>query len=228
MIDNAIKNIGGCLSKEGLWIIVGLALATGAITVGALVTHFVHLTVISVLTVALTGFTVYFFRDPERAIPNVSNTVLSPADGKVIAIQDEFEKAYVNASTTRVSIFLSLFDVHVNRIPISGRIGYFRYQAGSFVQAYKSEASSANEQTIIGIENDDTKILFKQIAGILARRIVCNVREGNVVKQGERFGMIMFGSRVDIFIPKKFEIRVQLNQKVRGGLSIIGVMNHER
>jgi phosphatidylserine decarboxylase len=187
-------------------------------------THFFSLIVLSVLSVGMTGFTAYFFRDPERTIPNVPDAVLSPADGKVIEIQNEFEKEYVKAPTTRISIFLSVFDVHINRIPMDGTIRYFRYHKGSFVKAYKREASSVNEQTVIGIENRKTKILFKQIAGILARRIVCHVREGGIVKRGERFGMIKFGSRVDIFLPKEFEIKVKLNQKVKGGLSIIGVM----
>ncbi|MFQ5824853.1 MAG: phosphatidylserine decarboxylase family protein [bacterium] len=216
------------MSREGLWIIVGLILGSGVITAGAIITPFIHLTIMAILCIALTGFTIFFFRDPKRIIPDVSNTILSPADGKVIEIQDEFEKEYINAPSTRISIFLSLFDVHINRIPLAGTIGYFQYQQGSYIKAYKSEASTFNEQTIIGIENNQAKILFKQIAGILARRIVCNVREGNVVKLGERFGMIKFGSRVDIFLPKYFEIKVQLNQKVKGGLSILGVMNNDK
>lgn len=215
------------MNKEGFGIIVGLLLFTGVITTGAIVTPFLHLYVFAIISIIITGFVIYFFRDPERTIPQLHNTVLSPADGKVIAIKEEFENEYLKALATRISIFLSLFDVHVNRIPLAGTVGLFRYQKGNFIKAYKSEASVVNEQTIIGIESNQTKILFKQIAGVLARRIVCNIREGHVVKLGERFGIIKFGSRVDIFLPKNIEIKVQLKQKVKGGQSIIGVLNND-
>ncbi|MFQ5770774.1 MAG: phosphatidylserine decarboxylase family protein [bacterium] len=215
------------MSREGFGIIIGMILSSGIVTTGAILTPHLHLTILAIIGLTLTGFIIYFFRDPERSIPMDSNIILSPADGQVIEIRDEVEKEYLNLPTTRISIFLSLFDVHVNRIPMSGQIGHFRYQRGSFVKAYKKEASEINEQTIIGIENEEHKILFKQIAGILARRIVCNIREGNVVKQGERFGMIKFGSRVDIFLPKNIEIKVKLNQKIKGGVSIIGVIHND-
>ncbi|MFQ5602552.1 MAG: phosphatidylserine decarboxylase family protein [bacterium] len=214
------------MSKEGFGIIIGMVLSSAIMTTGAVLTPHLHLTVFAVIVVVLTGFMFYFFRDPERTIPAAANVVVSPADGKVIEIQEDFEKEFLNGKSTRISIFLSVFDVHVNRIPISGTVGYFRYRRGSFVQAFKSEASEINEQTIIGIENDRHKILFKQIAGIIARRIVCHVREGIVVEQGERFGIIKFGSRVDVFLPEEFEIKVSLNQKVKGGESIIGVVHN--
>lgn len=215
------------MSKEGIGTILGSLLFTGVLTVGAILTPYLHLTILSVLGGALTILVVYFFRDPERTIPQGAHLVLSPADGKVIAIVEEQENEYLQAPATRVSIFLSVFDVHVNRIPMAGTVGYFRYQRGSFVPAYKSEASAVNEQTIIGIENQNRKVLFKQIAGILARRIVCEVRQGHVVRSGERFGIIKFGSRVDIFLPKNCQIKVQLKQKVKGGESIIGEFTDE-
>jgi len=215
------------MSKEGFSTIAGLLLGTAAITAGAFVTSDLALTILASICGALSLLVVYFFRDPERAIPVGDNHVLSPADGKVIEIVDERENEYLQCPSTRISIFLSVLDVHVNRIPISGTVGHLRYQRGSFVKAYKSAASEINEQTVIGIENPQHKILFKQIAGILARRIVCNVREGNVVKSGERFGIIKFGSRVDIFLPKNCEVRVKLKQKVKGGESIIGAFQNE-
>jgi phosphatidylserine decarboxylase len=215
------------MSKEGFSTIAGLLLGTVIITAGAVMTSDLALAILASVCGALSLLVVYFFRDPARVIPQGDDLVLSPADGKVIEIVDERENEYLQSLATRVSIFLSVFDVHVNRIPMQGTVGHFRYQRGSFIKAYKREASEINEQTVIGIENQQYKILFKQIAGILARRIVCNVREGNVVKSGERFGIIKFGSRVDIFLPKNCEVRVKLKQKVKGGESIIGAFQNE-
>ncbi|NIR52772.1 phosphatidylserine decarboxylase family protein [candidate division KSB1 bacterium] len=215
------------MSREGIGWILGMVFCTGVMTTGAALTPFLHLQVLAALSFVVTGFVIFFFRDPGRAIPTQPNVVLSPADGKVIDIKDVFEDEYLKSKTTRVSIFLSLFDVHVNRIPLAGTVGYFHYRRGDFLKAYKSEASEANEQTIIGIENDKHKILFKQIAGILARRIVCDIREGNRVTLGERFGIIKFGSRVDIFLPRDVQIKVKLKEKVKGGESIIGVFANE-
>lgn len=202
---------------------IGLALFTIILVVGAITNPATHMKILAVFGVLLTALVVNFFRDPERQIPQDENYVLSPADGKVIEICDEREDDFLKQDATRVSIFLNIFDVHVNRIPISGKVGYFRYQKGSFIKAYKSDASEVNEQTIIGIEKGTRKLLFKQIAGLIARRIVCQVRQGNNVQSGERFGMIKFGSRVDIFLPRNVKLKVELNQKVRGGESIIGV-----
>ncbi len=211
------------MAREGLGMMIGLALFTIILVVGAITNPATHMKILAVFGVLLTALVVNFFRDPERQIPQDENYVLSPADGKVIEICDEREDDFLKQDATRVSIFLNIFDVHVNRIPISGKVGYFRYQKGSFIKAYKSDASEVNEQTIIGIENGTRKLLFKQIAGLIARRIVCQVRQGNNVQSGERFGMIKFGSRVDIFLPRNVKLKVELNQKVRGGESIIGV-----
>ncbi len=172
-------------------------------------------------------FSLYFFRDPDRTIPSDENAIVSPADGKVIVVKRVKENAYLKAPATQVSIFMSVFDVHVNRIPMGGTVGYFKYYPGKFLPAYREKASTDNEQTVIGIENDRAKILFKQIAGIIARRVVCNVREGFHVKRGERFGMVKFGSRADIFLPENVEVKVKLNQKVKGGESIIGEIKSE-
>lgn len=216
------------MSREGTGTILVVVVIMGILTTGAFLTPRILLTVLSITSILATVLTVYFFRDPERTISDETSAILSPADGKVVEIKDEFEGNYLKAETTRVSIFLSVFDVHVNRIPISGTVGYFQYQRGDFLKAYKSEASEVNEQTIIGIENNEKKILFKQIAGLLARRIVCYVRQGHRVKLGERFGIIKFGSRVDIFLPQDVEIKVKLRQRVKGGESIIGVFSHDK
>lgn len=169
-----------------------------------------------------TGFTIYFFRDPERSIPDEKNIVVSPGDGKVVQITEVDDDTYLKSKVRQVSIFLSVFDVHINRIPMSGKVEYFNYLKGKFKQAFRSEASIVNEQTIIGISNGNTRIVFKQIAGILARRIVCHVREGFSVERGERFGMIKFGSRVDVLFPLDAEILVKKNQKVKGGVTALG------
>lgn len=215
------------MSREGLGLIMGMVLFSAIMIVGSIANPFTHLKVMAVISALFTAVVINFFRDPERTIPAGTQNILSPADGKVVEIQKEIEGDYLKADSTRISIFLNIFDVHVNRIPIDGKIGYFRYQKGSFLQAYKSEASDVNEQTVIGVENGTHKILFKQIAGLIARRIVCNVREGNTVKSGERFGMIKFGSRVDVFLPPNAEVKVTLNQKVKGGESILGVFVDE-
>ena len=172
-------------------------------------------------------FSLYFFRDPDRTIPADENAILSPADGKVIVIRKVKENVYLKGPATQVSIFMSILDVHVNRIPMNGVVGYFNYYPGKFLPAYREKASTDNEQTVIGIENNRTKILFKQIAGIIARRVVCHIREGFHVRKGERFGMIKFGSRADIFLPENVEVKVKLNQKVKGGESIIGEIKSE-
>ena len=208
--------------------IVGLFLSTAILATGAFVTVKTALIILAIVSFLALALTIYFFRDPDRIIPNGTDLVLSPADGKVIEIKEEIENEFLKTAATRVSIFLSVLDVHVNRIPMAGTVEHFRYQRGSFVKAYKREASDVNEQTVIGIEDQDRKILFKQIAGILARRIVCDVRQGNRVRAGERFGIIKFGSRVDIFLPKNIEVRAKLNQKMKGGESIVGVFRNDK
>ncbi len=215
------------MAREGLGIIIGIVLFSCTIIAGAMVTQLVFLQVLGIVSLLLTGLTINFFRDPERKTPDEPDIIIAPADGKIIEIVDEQEHEFLKSGATRVSIFMNVFNVHVNRIPISGKVEYFRYQRGSFLKAYKSEAGDINEQTIIGIEHDTRRVLFKQIAGLIARRIVCDVREGNNVSIGERFGIIKFGSRVDVFLPKNVELKVSLNQKVQAGESILGVFSHE-
>lgn len=211
------------MAREGLGVVIALVLCSIIAIFGIFVSPFLHLKIIAAVLVLLTILTVNFFRDPERRIPDGAENIIAPADGKVIEIVDEHESEYLQAEATRISIFMNIFDVHVNRIPVSGKVEYFRYKKGSFLKAYKSEAGDVNEQTIIGIDNEGRKILFKQIAGLIARRIVCYIREGSNVQRGERFGMIKFGSRVDVFVPKSVEVKVKINEKVKAGESILGV-----
>lgn len=170
-------------------------------------------------------FNMLFFRDPERKTPTDSTLILSPADGKVVQIVEVKEDNFFHCQVIRLSIFLSVFNVHVNRSPVSGRVEYFVYHRGSFLPAFKEKASLENEQTAIGIvDANGHKIMFTQIAGIIARRIVCDLREGHHTQAGERMGMIRYGSRVDVyFLKEEVELKVKVGDSVKGGESIIGV-----
>lgn len=209
------------MAKEGFGILFGVILAALILTIGGMVSHSALLKIVAALMWIFVLFSFYFFRDPERTIPPDEDLILSAGDGKVVDIKEVFEDRYFHGQARKISIFLSVFDVHINRIPISGKVGYFEYKPGKFVQAFKPIASTENEQTIIGIENEKTKVIVKQIAGIIARRIVCHIREGYSVKRGARFGMIKFGSRVDLIIPLDAEVLVKLGDKVKGGETAI-------
>lgn len=211
------------MAKDGLGTLAAIFLFVALMVLGSAVTGNVILKILSALGLLLLLFSFYFFRDPERAVPEVKNVIISPADGKIIVIDEVEEDEFFHTKVKKVSIFMSVWDVHVNRIPISGRVSYFNYERGQFLPAYKDDAALQNEHTSIGIENENIKVFFRQIAGILARRIVCHIREGHKVKIGERFGMIKFGSRVDIFLPTNVQIKVKLNEKVKAGQTIIGI-----
>ncbi len=161
----------------------------------------------------LAAFCIYFFRDPDRAIPS-GPVAVSPADGKVVAVQPE-------AGATRVSIFLNVFDVHVNRSPIAGRITEVRYQRGRFLVASREEASAQNEQNTVCVEGEGTRVVFKQIAGLIARRIIFYKKPGDAVGRGERVGLIQFGSRVDILLGPEWEIQVRRGDRVHAGSSVL-------
>ncbi|MGB6483980.1 MAG: phosphatidylserine decarboxylase family protein [Candidatus Acidiferrales bacterium] len=168
--------------------------------------------------IALGLFVLYFFRDPERQIPSEPSAVVSPADGRVVELVDEL---LGGRPGKRISIFLSVFNVHVNRAPVAGRISRMDYHPGKFMGAWKDKASEANEQNVITIAAPAGEITFKQIAGWVARRILCWTRIGDEVKIGQRIGMIRFGSRVDVWLPADAEILVQLGQHVAGGATQI-------
>ncbi len=180
------------------------------------------LEVITFLTCILLFFHFLFFRDPEREIPQYEDLIVSPADGKVIKITEVEEDHYLHSRAILVSIFMSVFDVHVNRVPVSGEIEYLNYRSGKFKPAYKDNSSELNEQLVTGIKSLRGKILIKQIAGIIARRIVCSLKKGDMVRTGERFGMIKYGSRVDLLIPMASKIYVKLHERVIAGETIIG------
>jgi phosphatidylserine decarboxylase len=157
---------------------------------------------------------VYFFRDPERTAP-AGPVAVSPADGKVVAIKSE------PGEQTRVSVFLNIFDVHVNRTPIAGRIASVRYQPGRFHVASREESSLQNEQNIVAVEGEGTTVVFKQIAGLIARRVVFRKKPGDRVATGERVGLIKFGSRVDVIFGPEWEVSVRMGERVSAGSSVI-------
>ena len=175
------------------------------------------------LFVGLFLFVTWFFRDPERNIPEDPNAIVSPGDGKIVEIISE-KDPLLDEAYTRVSIFLNVFNVHVNRVPISGKIQATRYNPGKFFNAASHKASLANEQSAILLNNGHVTILVKQIAGLIARRIVCWAKEGDEYQRGQRFGLIRFGSRVDIFLPEGTDIKVAIGDIVNGGSSIIGYL----
>jgi phosphatidylserine decarboxylase len=174
------------------------------------------------------GFATNFFRDPERVTPKGEDFVIAPADGKVIAVKQVMENEFFHSQVWQVSIFMSPIDVHVNRAPITGTVMYTRYVKGEYFAAYQDKASEKNEQMIVGIENAARKVMFKQIAGFIARRIVCPLKPGDKLNAGERFGMIKFGSRVDVFLPIFTDIKVQVGDRTKSGETILGDFSQER
>jgi phosphatidylserine decarboxylase len=164
-----------------------------------------------------------FFRDPEREVPSLPGVIVAPADGKVVQVRSGVSSEFVGRAA-QVSIFLSPLDVHVNRSPIAGLITDVRYQPGKFLPAYHAQAGEVNERCSVSLQGEAFRVLARQIAGVLARRIVCRVRPGEKLALGERFGMIKFGSRVDLFIPDEVRLHVKVGDRVRAGESVIGVM----
>ncbi|MBI5555378.1 MAG: phosphatidylserine decarboxylase family protein [Elusimicrobia bacterium] len=177
---------------------------------------------LSIIIIFITLFLVYFFRDPSRKTKENDKIIYSPADGEVIEIKETSEDKFLKAPARIVKIFMTPLDVHVQRSPIKGRIGYLEYRKGKFMPANLEKASEENEQNLIGIENAKVKILIKQIAGLIARRIVWWVHTQQGVSQGERIGMIKLGSQVDIYVPLDVEVRVKVKDKVKAGLTVLG------
>jgi phosphatidylserine decarboxylase len=165
-------------------------------------------------------FTLYFFRDPKRKIPAENRIILAPADGKILLVQQRDHKV-TGPSSTLVSIFMSPFNVHVNRIPLSGKVTHLRYCPGQFLMAFDNKSMESNEKMEIGIDNGEIKVLFNQISGFLARRIVCALTNGERVKAGEKFGMIKFGSRVDVILPPSASVLVKPGQITLAGETIL-------
>ena len=179
-----------------------------------------------VLGLFLIAFTLYFFRDPNRVTPQGKHLVISPADGKVIEIKKVFEGKYLNSEATQVSIFLSPLDVHVNRIPLTGVIEYAEYIPGEYLVAWHEKASELNERSEFGVRNSSgARMFFRQITGYVARRIVFHIKKGDDVVAGDRFGMMKFGSRMDLVYTDEIILNVKPGDRVVGGETIIGQVN---
>lgn len=173
---------------------------------------------------ALTLFIVFFFRDPERITPEGRGIFCSPADGKVILIRETEEDELLNERALELSIFMSPLDVHVNRSPYDGVVRAVKHYPGFFFAAFKKESSILNEHVTMLLEGEQGRVVIRQVAGFLARRVVCRVKPGDLLKQGQRYGLIKFGSRLDIFLPLNTQIKVKLNDKVRAGETILGII----
>ncbi|MGH7895331.1 MAG: phosphatidylserine decarboxylase family protein [Candidatus Binatia bacterium] len=208
----------GQVAPEG-WAVIGTAAAVFGVVavVGTAAGH-----PASLVPLALgVGFCVYFFRDPERETPSDPRDVVSPADGRVIDVSPVREELFLHARATKVSIFMSPLDVHVNRSPVDGRIAAIQHTAGKFRAAFHDKASLDNERTAMVVENRAGRFLVVQIAGALARRIVCRRTVGDTLGRGERYGLIMFGSRVDVYLPEGVVPAVTKGDRVHAGSSVL-------
>lgn len=190
-----------------------------------LVFALLELTIPSILLLAVTFCLCWIFRDPDRIIPRGDNIVISPADGKVISVSRLNESDYYGSACMKISIFMRLYDVHVNRISHEGTITDTIYRPGKFVNASRDDAVTGNEQNALFIETDTgKKICIVQIAGLIARRIICGVQKGDQVKRGQRFGIICLGSRLDVYLPPDVTVNVEKGQLVRSGTTVLGYL----
>lgn len=204
------------IASDGYRFIIPLVIITVALALSPLIW-------LAGVTGLLLLFVLNFFRDPERTIPNEAGVIVSPGDGKVVEIIEEKDDL-LDEPYRRISIFLNVFNVHVQRTPVGGRIERIQYNKGKFLNAASHKASLDNEQNSMIIHTGKEKVLVKQIAGLIARRIVCWAKEGDNYSLGQRFGLIRFGSRVDLFLPLSAEVKVSLGDHVAGGSSIIGYL----
>lgn len=195
---------------------------------GGLVLAIIALSVVNpfvgIALLVVTTFFLFFFRDPDREVTAPAAAVVSPADGRVMVAGASTTAAFPVDRWQQISIFLSPMDVHVNRMPISGRVTGVKYHPGRFLPAYRSESGELNEYTEVTLDHGGTTVVVRQIVGVLARRIVCRVKEGQVVKAGDRFGVMKFGSRMDVFIPRASTMQAKVGDKVVGGVTVLAML----
>ncbi len=215
------------MARDGLGLFIVSLTVSGLLVVFCIRTYHPVLIILTTIVMLWTFFILYFFRDPERFIPQGANQVVSPADGRILDIREEEESFFFHGKAIRISIFMSPLNVHVNRIPASGTVQYIKYYPGRFLPAYHDKASLENEQMHIGLQSGSNRVFFKQIAGAVARRVVCRLAINDVVERGARFGMIKLGSRVDLFLPPESCVTVRIGEKVSAGSTVIGEFKHE-
>ena len=208
-------------AREGLvFIVIAALLAAGGYAI-ALKYRSWPLWLLAFLLTLIAIWVAYFFRDPERTGERGERLVLAPADGKVVQIVEVEENAFLESRAIQISIFMNVFNVHVNRYPVSGTVRYVHYNPGKFLNAAADKASLENEQSSVGIETERYRVLVRQIAGLIARRIVTYSKVGDEAKQGERFGLIRFGSRVDVFVPVGSKVMISTGQLTTAGVSVL-------
>ena len=211
------------IAKEGLGLILTSVILSLMFFVLASMTKARLGVVLATLSAVATLFLLYFFRDPERKIPTGQNLIVSPADGRVLEIESVAKNDFIGTRGVKISVFLSPLDVHVIRSPMEGKVEYAVYKKGSFKAAYKNEASLQNENLELGISASRSRLILRQIAGFLARRIVCSARQCDQLARGARLGVIKFGSRVELILPADVDLKIARQQKIRAGETIIGV-----
>ncbi|MBU1570301.1 MAG: phosphatidylserine decarboxylase family protein [Proteobacteria bacterium] len=210
------------IAKPGYYFIIASVFATAVFALTGVAS-------VAIAGLAVTVFICYFFRDPDRVVPMEEGAVVSPADGRVIIAGPVDENPFFEGMSIKISIFMSVFNVHVNRIPHEGRVLKISYSPGKFFSANLDKASKENEHNAVLIETDTgKKICMVQIAGLIARRIICRLKEGDVVSRGDRFGIICFGSRLDVYLPSDAKTCVQLGSRVKAGETILGYIKNDK
>jgi phosphatidylserine decarboxylase len=209
------------VAREGTpFILIAVALAAGSFAL-ALQRRSWPLWLLALLIAIIALWVAYFFRDPERSGERGEGLVIAPADGRVVQISEVDEPAFVHGKAIRISIFMNVFNVHVNRYPVSGTVRYVHYNPGKFLNAAVEKSSLENEQMSVGLESGSRRVLVRQIAGLIARRIVTYSKEGDIVRQGDRYGLIRFGSRVDVFIPSASRVRLKVGAGTLSGVTVL-------
>jgi len=208
-------------AREGL-VFIGIASALAATAYAfALARRSWTMWLVAFMLTLLALWVAYFFRDPERTGERGDSIIVSPADGKIVMITEVQEPSFIGGSAIRISVFMNVFNVHVNRYPIDGTVRYIHYNPGRFLNAATEKSSLENEQMSVGLETTGGRILVRQIAGLIARRIVTYSKEGQQVRQGERMGIIRFGSRVDVFIPTDSKVRAKVGETSYAGVTVL-------